>query len=51
MSKKKLGRDLGSLLSGFDKKATNASDGYKEVLGEKTDKGWTEKGVSTGGSN
>ena len=37
MSKKKLGRDLGSLLSGFDKKATNASQGYKEVLGEKTD--------------
>ena len=37
MSKKKLGRDLGSLLSGFDKKATNATEGYKEVLGETTD--------------
>ena len=37
MSKKKLGRDLGSLLSGFDKKATNASKGYKEVSGETTD--------------
>ena len=37
MSKKKLGRDLGSLLSGFDKKARDTSEDYKEVLEEKTD--------------
>ena len=37
MSKKKLGRDLGSLLSGFDKKAASASEDYKEVLEETTD--------------
>ena len=34
MSKKKLGRDLGSLLSGFDKKARSASEDHKEVLEE-----------------
>ena len=34
MSKKKLGRDLGSLLSGFDKKARSASEDYKEVVEE-----------------
>ena len=34
MSKKKLGRDLGSLLSGFDKKARDASEDQKEVLEE-----------------
>ena len=38
MSKKKLGRDLGSLLSGFDKKAANASEDYKGVLEETTEK-------------
>ncbi len=32
MSKKKLGRDLGSLLSGFDKKARSANEDHKEVL-------------------
>ena len=32
MSKKKLGRDLGSLLSGFDKKTRNAKEDYKGVL-------------------
>ena len=32
MSKKKLGRDLGSLLSGFDKKARSASEDHKEVV-------------------
>ena len=37
MSKKKLGRDLGSLLSGFDKKARHAKDDDKEVLKETTD--------------
>ena len=34
MSKKKLGRDLGSLLSGFDKKARSASEDHKEVVEE-----------------
>ena len=34
MSKKKLGRDLGSLLSGFDKKARSASEEHKEVVEE-----------------
>ena len=34
MSKKKLGRDLGSLLSGFDKKARSASHDHKEALEE-----------------
>ena len=34
MSKKKLGRDLGSLLSGFDKKARSASEDHKELLEE-----------------
>ena len=34
MSKKKLGRDLSSLLSGFDKKARSASEDHKEVVEE-----------------
>ena len=34
MSKKKLGRDLGSLLSGFDKKARSPSEDHKEVVEE-----------------
>ena len=34
MSKKKLGRDLGSLLSGFDKKARSASHDHKEAVEE-----------------
>ena len=34
MSKKKLGRDLGSLLSGFDKKARSASHDNKEAVEE-----------------